>query len=138
MNISTETPICIHFQNILTITVVIVLYSSYIGENIAAEAEAGVSPGNGSHRLLLWLTASRAAGIAARFGARCQQQQCTVLQSSQSSSLLHGSSHLVPLAIAAAWEPNLWPMEHSTLQWLLSCHYYILKTLCDRILWHLF
>ena len=29
--------------------------------------------------------------------------------------------HLVPLAIAAAWEPNLWPMEHSTLQWLLSC-----------------
>ena len=114
-----ETPICIHFQNILTITVVIVLYSSYIGENIAAEAEARVSPGNGSHRLLLWLTASRAAGIAARFGARCQQQQCTVLQSSQSSSLLHGSSHLVPLAIAAAWEPNLWPMEHSTLHWLL-------------------
>ena len=71
--VSNKTPICIHFQNILTITVVIVLYSSYIGENIAAEAEAGVSPGNGSHRLLLWLTASRAAGIAARFGARCQQ-----------------------------------------------------------------
>ena len=63
--ISNETPICIHFQNILTITVVIVLYSSYIGENIAAEAEAGVSPGNGSHRLLLCLTASRAAGASA-------------------------------------------------------------------------
>ena len=23
----------------------------------------------------------------------------------------------MPLAIAAAWETNLWPMEHSTLQW---------------------
>ena len=40
------------------------LYSSYVGENIAAEAEAGVSPGNGSHRLLLCLTASRAAGAS--------------------------------------------------------------------------
>ena len=30
-------------------------------ENVAVEAEAGVSPGNGSHRLLLCLTASRAA-----------------------------------------------------------------------------
>ena len=39
-------------------------YSSYVGENIAAEAEAGVSPGNGSHRLLLCLTASRAAGAS--------------------------------------------------------------------------
>ena len=29
-------------------------------------------------------------------------------------SVLHGSSHLVPLAIEAAWESNLWPMEHST------------------------
>ena len=48
-----ETQIYIHFQNILTITVVIVLYSSYIGENIAAEAEAKVSPGNDSHHLLL-------------------------------------------------------------------------------------
>ena len=36
-----------------------------LGENIAAEAEAGVSPGNGSHRLLLCLTASRAAGASA-------------------------------------------------------------------------
>ena len=33
-------------------------------------------------------------------------------------SLLHGSSERrMPLAIAAAWETNLWPMEHSTLQW---------------------
>ena len=39
-------------------------HSSYVGENIAAEAEAGVSPGNGSHRLLLCLTASRAAGAS--------------------------------------------------------------------------
>ena len=40
------------------------IHSSYVGENIAAEAEAGVSPGNGSHRLLLCLTASRAAGAS--------------------------------------------------------------------------
>ena len=37
------------------------------------------------------------------------------------SKFFMAGCHLVPLAIAAAWEPNLWPMEHSTLQWLLSC-----------------
>ena len=73
---------------------------------------------------LLCLTASRASSLE--------------LASLFFFLLFMAGCHLVPLAIAAAWEPNLWPMEHSTLQWLLSCHYYILKTLCDRILWHLF
>ena len=64
-----------------------------------------VSLGNGSHRLLLYLTASRLA------------LQPSLFFMAVAVMAVMAARARMPLAIAAAWETNLWPMEHSTLQW---------------------